>query len=125
MLEFVRESSAPRVVPQEPEGDLDEAHAAIWRAVRHLFPRNAEVTQSDYGYLMVSWRMPARRGGSHHAAPIVIHIEPGLMLALWASEGEDRQEIAALQVDTVREALAGYDPDSRIPTCDMIVLGDG
>lgn len=105
--------------------DLDEPHRAVWSAVRHLFPTHAFVTQTDAGYMMVTWTMrDGRRNCTHFAAPLVIRMEPGLLLALWTCEEEDRIEIACAQAETVRQALYDYDPHSRVPTCGVIVLGD-
>ena len=127
MLETVRERAAPyRLLRDEPEWQvLDEPHAAIWEAVRQLFPRHALVTQTDYGYMMVSWSLEGRRPGSRHmAAPVIIRIRPGLLLALWTCDPEARDAIAREQEATLREALAGYNPHSRVPTCGVIELGD-
>jgi hypothetical protein len=135
MLQLVRTIAEPRLGPPQPKpipaarpqwDDLDEAHAALWDALHHLFPSHANVTQTDYGCLMVSWLVrDAKRGCTHYAAPVIIRIEAGLLLALWTCGEEDRRMIAQLQEAEVAAALAGYDPHSRIPTCGVIVLGDG
>jgi hypothetical protein len=124
MLELVR-SNAPRYSPRyEPAwDDLDEAHAAVWDAIRPLFPPQAMADQTDYGVLVVSWQIRGRRS-SHFAAPVIVRIDPGLLVALWTCDEESRREIAMLQVDAVREALDGYDPHSRIPTCGVVQLGE-
>ena len=129
MLELVRSPTLPtppRIARYEPAWDeLDEAHAAIWDAVRHLFPEHAMVDQADYGCLVVSWAIgKGRRSGTHFAAPVMIRIDPGLLLALWTCDEESRRDIANLQVDAVREALDSYDPHSRIPSCGVILLGE-
>ncbi|MEJ6023171.1 hypothetical protein [Ramlibacter sp. PS4R-6] len=126
MLELVRSSPQPRIARYDPAwDDLDEAHAAVWDAVRHLFPAHAMVDQADYGCLVVSWllREGARRA-SHFAAPVVIRIEPGLLLALWTCDEESRRDIASLQAAIVEEALDSYDPHSRETRCGVIVLGE-
>jgi hypothetical protein len=128
MPQLVHARPGPQLTPQpEPwSRDLDEPHAAVWDAVRHLFPAHADVTQANHGCMVITWlvRDPQRRS-THYAAPLIIRIEPGLLLALWTCGATERRAIAGLQEETVREAIAQYDPHSRIPTCDMIVLGDG
>jgi hypothetical protein len=117
-------------VPARDAGasELDEPHRAIWRAIRHLFPAQAMVDQTDYGCMVVSWPLRSgRRGGRaavHFAAPIVIRLEPGLMLALWTCDPAERDQIAREQEPVVREHLAAYDPHARVPTCGVIVLGE-
>jgi len=130
MLELVRESTASRapVHPTSVHVDdhawgLDEPLQAIWGAIRHLFPAHAMVNQVDHGCLLVSWSLRARRRGTHFAAPIIIRVDSGLLLALWTCDAEEREQIADIQVETVSDALAGYDPHSRVPTCGVIVLG--
>lgn len=126
MLQFVRPGTPPRIARFVPVWeDLDEVHDAVWQALRPLFPRNAMVDQTDYGSLLVSWELQgSRRKGTHFAAPVMIRIGPGLLVALWTCDGEDRHDIAQHQVETVRDALAAYDPHSRIPSCGVIQLGD-
>ena len=105
--------------------ELDEAHGAIWEAVRHLFPAHAMADQADYGCLLVSWALKGgRKNPSHFAAPVIIRIEPGLLLALWTCDEESRRDIAALQAEIVSDALATYDPHSRVPSCGVICLGE-
>ena len=129
MLELVREHTAARTLARPEREDeawrLDEPHRAVWDAIRHLFPTHAMANQVDHGCLLVSWTLrDGRRACTHFAAPVMIRIGPGLLLALWTCGREERREIAALQAETVRDALAGYDPHSRIPTCGVIQLGD-
>ena len=129
MLELVREHTAARALAKAEREDeasrLDEPHRAVWDAIGHLFPAHAMANQVDHGCLLVSWSLrDGRRACTHFAAPIIIRIGPGLMLALWTCGREERREIAALQAETVREALTGYDPHSRVPTCGVIQLGD-
>jgi hypothetical protein len=83
------------------------------------------VDQADHGCMVVSWKLrePMRKG-THFAAPVMIRIEPGLLLALWTCDGESRRDIAQLQVETVRNALATYEPRSRVPSCGVILLGE-
>jgi hypothetical protein len=126
MLELVRTRAEPRrVVREEPDRAIDEPHAAVWDAIRHFFPAHAMVTQTDYGYMLVSWSLRGdRRASTHFAAPIVIRIEPGLLLALWTCDPEDRESIAREQAECVREQLAGYDPRARVPTCGVVIIGE-
>jgi hypothetical protein len=109
---------------REPDASvLDEAHMAVWDAVRHLFPADAAVTQTDYGRLVVSWPIEGLTC-THFAAPVLMRIEPGLLLALWTCEPDERELITMAFEPIVRTHLAGYDPHSRIPTCGVIVLGN-
>lgn len=126
MLDLVRAQNQARLARFEPAWeDLDDAHAAVWEAIRHLFPTRAMVDQTDYGCLVISWPVrEARRVSSHFAAPVIIRIEPGLLLALWTCDGESRRDIANLQVHRVEEGLEAYDPFSRVPRCGVIVLGE-
>ena len=103
--------------------DLDDAHAAIWDEIRPLFPAQAMADQTDYGVLLVSWPLRGARS-FHFAAPVIVRIDPGLLVALWSCDDAGRREIAMLQVDAVREALDRYDPYSRIPTCGVVRLGE-
>jgi hypothetical protein len=125
MLELVR-TRTERAVARIVSWDLDEPHEAVWQGIRHLFPAHATPTQADCGILLVSWTLrDGRRACTQWAAPILIRIEPGLLLALWTCDPEERVAIACLQADTVRDGLDDYDPHSRMPTCGVIVLGDG
>lgn len=129
MLELARSPTPSQSHLPAPSGDescaLDEAHAAVWQAIRHLFPREAMVDQADYGCLLVSWQMRgARRGSRHFAAPIIIRIEQGLLLALWTCDEGCRGEIAGLLAADVAEALQDYDPRSRVPRCGVVLLGE-
>jgi len=129
MLELVREHTQARTIARhvhvDEAWDLDEPHRAVWEAIRRLFPAHAMVDQVDHGCLLVSWTLrEGRRGGAQFAAPVMIRIGAGLLLALWTCEGVLRREIAAQQAEVVGEALACYDPHSRIPSCGVILLGD-
>jgi hypothetical protein len=114
-----------RIRWQEPaESTLDEAHLAVWEAIRHLFPSRAIVNQTDDGWLMVTWAIEGLLA-SHFAAPVMIRIQPGLLLALWTCDDADDRDAIARSLELVVAAhLAGYDPASRIPTCGVIVLGE-
>lgn len=129
MLELVREHTASRTrapvhVNDDDGWGLDKPHQALWDAVRHLFPPEAMVDQVDHGCLLISWPLRSLRGSTHFAAPIVIRVASGLLLALWTCGRMERREIASLQVETVKQALSAYDPYSRMPTCGVIELGD-
>lgn len=130
LLDTVRSRAARRPAPL-PEADtsaLDEPLRAVWRAVSHLFPAHAMVDQADCGCLVVSWLLHGEghrtQHGSHFAAPVILRLQPGLLLALWTCDPALREEIAREQEPIVREQLAGYEPRSRVPTCGVIVLGD-
>lgn len=109
---------------REPETTtLDDAHAAVWEAVRHLFPTHAIASQTDYGRLMVSWEIEGLTC-THFAAPVLMRVEPGLLLALWTCKPDEREIITMEFEPIVRAHLAGYDPVSRVPTCRVVVLGN-
>jgi hypothetical protein len=110
--------------PRRPAG-LDAAHAAVWDAISHLFPPHAMVNQTDEGYLVISWTLPGALGRcARFAAPLMIRIEPALLLALWTTDVIERKAIARLQARVVRRELTEYDPLARIPTARVIVLGE-
>lgn len=105
--------------------DLDDAHGAVWAAISHLFPPNAMVDQAGDGYMVISWALPGARGRTlQFAAPVMIRLEPALLLALWTPNLLERRSIARLQARIVREELAAYEPLARIPTAPVIVLGE-
>ena len=109
---------------REPDTSaLDEAHLAVWDAVRHLFPAHAIVCQTDHGRLMVTWAIEGLTS-THFAAPVLMRIEPGLLLALWTCEPDERELITMEFEPVVRAQLANHDPQSRVPTCGVIVLGN-
>ena len=126
MLQLVRSQTPPPPARLQPAwDDLDEAHAAVWEALSPLFPAHAMVDQTDYGCLVISWSLAeGRLSGAHFAAPVIVRITPGLLVALWTCDEDTRREIAQMQVQTVEEALRSYDPTSRVPRCGVIVLGD-
>lgn len=130
MLELFRSQATPYFASRAPRyepawDDLDDAHGAVWEAIKHLFPENAMVDQTDYGCLVVSWALGGRgHRASHFAQPVIIRIAPGLLVALWACDEEGRRDIANLQADPVGEALETYDPHSRVPSCGVIELGE-
>jgi hypothetical protein len=125
MVELVGTDPQQRAARREPAlDDLDDAHAIVWQAIRHLFPGRAMVDQTDYGCLLVSWTLRGARPGSRHfAAPVIIRIETGLLLALWTCDAASRADIADLVAADVAEALQSYDPRSREPRCGVILLG--
>jgi hypothetical protein len=126
MQDLVRARTAHRPERDAAAWDLDDPHVAVWQSIRHLFPRHACATQTDYGCMLVSWTLrDGKVASTQWAAPIIIRMQQGLLLALWTCEAEDRIAIAALQAEAVREALYDYNPHSRVPTCGVIVLGDG
>lgn len=126
MLDLVASPSTPSLSRFDVGWDeLDVAHAAIWDAISELFPAHAMVDQTDYGCLVISWSIrKGGRGGTHFAAPVIIRITPGLLVALWTSDDEGRRSIAQAQAQVVDEALRLYEPTSRVPSCGVITLGD-
>jgi hypothetical protein len=106
------------------EPSLDPVHQSQWEAIRSLFPNHAMADQPEAGLLLVTWTIRGRRRALHYAAPVMLKIDSGLLLALWASDEEERAQIAGAQRDTVEAALANYDPASRVVTMPMIVLGE-
>jgi hypothetical protein len=126
MLELVRSHTKPRMARYEfAWHGLDEAHGAVWQAIRDLFPSHAMADQTDYGCLLISWSLrDGRRACTHFAAPVIVRIAPGLLVALWTCDEQSRRDIAELQAQIVSDALADYDPHSRVPSCGVIVLGE-
>lgn len=113
----------------EPQVDtnamqLDPPHAAIWGAVRHLFPKHAQAIQLPNGTLAISWAV-RHQSGAHHemATPITVRLEPGLMASLREADDEQRKAIAAQQEAVFRAGLMGYDPFVAMPSARVIVLG--
>jgi len=125
MVETVLERAQQLAFSETTPWDLDEPHAAMWQALRNFFPSHAIPTQTDCGYMMVSWKLHDSFPSSSWAAPIMIRIRPGLLLALWTCDPEARIDIACAEAESVHEALYDYDPHSRVSTCDVIELGDG
>jgi hypothetical protein len=83
------------------------------------------VNQVDHDLLLVSWSLrDGRHACSHFSAPVLIRIGSGLLVALGTCERQERRRIAALQLETVQEALFDYDAHSRVPTCGVITLGE-
>lgn len=120
----LRAEFPPPLDADDASPGLDDAHLAVWDAVRHLFPAHAMVDQTGHGYLLVSWTMPGRRpGATYYAAPVILRIDAGLLLALWTTGPVERKAIARLQERTVRQALADHEPSSRVPTLGVVELG--
>ena len=111
--------------PAEPRGKLmGAAHAAIWDAMRHLFPRHAQAIELPNGTLAISWSV-AHQAGSHYdmATPITVRLEPDLMQSLTLADAEQRKRIATHQEASFRAGLMGYDPYAAVPSARVIVLG--
>jgi len=125
---MLQQSTAPvlrQVDKVQNSAAMDAADAAVWDAIRHLFPPHAMVDQTDDGGMVISWTLHETRGRSaRFAAPLLIRIEPALLLALWTPDLIERKTIARLQARVVRRELTGYDPLARIPTARVIVLGE-
>jgi len=127
MLELARERiEARRASREDNETSMDEPHAAIWQAVRHLFPRSAVVTQTDHDCMMITWLLERDFDScARFAAPVMIRLLPGLLLALWTCDPDERHAIAMEQEFDVSEQLADYDANTRTPRYGMVVLGEG
>lgn len=123
MLQAILDTLARRPPPHRIV-DLDAARMLLWKAIQHLFPAHAEVTQTDNGAIAITWAMRSEGSGRRgFSAPILIRPEPGLILALWTSAPADRQRIAEMQEMDVRLGLFGYEPDETLPRARVIVLG--
>lgn len=103
---------------------LGPANAAIWDAVRHLFPLHAQAIQLPNGSLAISWSV-AGQAGAHYdmATPITVRLEPDLMESLKMVDTDQRKRIAAHQEAAFRAGLMGYDPYAAVPSARVIVLG--
>ena len=110
--------------PAAPENVLGLAQAAIWAAVRHLFPPHAQAIQLPTGTLAISWPMRGQAGSQlEMATPITVRLEPELAQLLRDADPEQRERMAARQEPQFREGLIGYDPFTDIPRARVVVLG--
>jgi hypothetical protein len=103
---------------------MEPPHAAIWEAVRHLFPQHAQAIQLTNGTLAISWAVKHETGARHEmATPISVRLEPALEASLREADPEQRKYIATQQEATFRAGLMGYDPYAAVPSARVIVLG--
>ena len=103
---------------------LEPPHAAIWEAVRHLFPKHAQAIQLPNGTLAISWAVKHQSGAYHEmATPITVRLEPGLAATMLAADDARRKAIATEQEAVFRAGLMGYDPYAAVPSARVIVLG--
>lgn len=108
----------------EDRSGIEPAHAAIWDAVRHLFPPHAQAIQLPNGTLAISWSVPRHQGSLYEmATPISVRLEPELQERLRLANGVQRQRLAAQQEEAFRAGLLGYDPCTDVPKARVIVLG--
>ena len=113
----------------EPAGDSDRtmmgpAQAAIWEALRHLFPLHAQAVQLPNGTLAISWAVPQHEGALYEmATPISVRLDPHLEERLRLAGAEERKRIAAQQESMFRAGLMGYDPATDVPKARVITLG--
>jgi len=110
---------------EEDRTPMEPAHAAIWDAVRHLFPLHAQAIQLPNGTLAISWSVPHQSGTYYEmATPITVRMEPELEQSLkMASDDDQRKRIATSQEAAFRAGLMGYDPATDVPKARVIVLG--
>jgi hypothetical protein len=103
---------------------MDPARAAVWQAVRHLFPLHAKAIQLPNGTLAISWSIASQPDALYDmAAPITVRLEPALVEQLRMANPEQRKRIAAQQEAAFRAGLVGYDPFTVVPRARVIVLG--
>jgi hypothetical protein len=103
---------------------MDAARAALWEAVRHLFPPHAQAIQLPTGSLAISWAVARHAGASTEmATPITVRLEPDLEQSLLTADAEQRRRIAVTQEPEFRAGLMGYDPFTDVPRARVIVLG--
>lgn len=103
---------------------LDPVRAAIWAAVRHLFPVHARAIQMNSGTLAISWSIANQPDAVYDmATPITIRLEPELVEQMRLATAEQRKRIASHQEAAFRAGLVGYDPFTTVPRARVIVLG--
>ncbi|MDB5875191.1 MAG: hypothetical protein JWQ07_4633 [Ramlibacter sp.] len=120
-IAWLRDTEPP---PEIDNTLMEAAHAAIWDAVRHLFPRHAQAIQLPNGSLAISWSV-AHQAGAHYdmATPITVRLEPDLIDSLTLADPEQRKRIATHQEAAFRAGLMGYDPYAAVPSARVIILG--
>ena len=103
---------------------MGPAQAAIWDAMRHLFPLHAQAVQLPNGTLAISWAVPRHEGALYEmATPISVRLDPHLEERLRLAGDEERKRIAAQQETMFRAGLMGYDPATDVPKARVITLG--
>ena len=113
----------------EPAGDSDRtmmgpAQAAIWEAVRHLFPLHAQAIQLPNGTLAISWAVPRHESALYEmATPISVRLDPQLEERLRLAGEDERKRIAGQQEMSFRAGMMGYDPATDVPKARVITLG--
>lgn len=103
---------------------MDDIRATCWEAIRHLFPPNAVAIALEHGDLLISWKTnddPFRP--NKRSAPIYLRFDPGLVDTLRLASAEQRELLAAREVETVKAGLWGYQPDDPPHKARFIVLG--
>jgi hypothetical protein len=121
---WFREADPPPSPPARPTSVLDPVRAAIWQAVRHLFPSHAKAIQLPNGSLAISWSVANQPDALHEmATPINIRLEPDLVERLRFANPEQRKRIATHQESAFRAGLVGYNPFTDVPRARVIVLG--
>lgn len=119
-----KELDDPVAKPVRPTSVLDPVRAAIWQAVRHLFPSHAKAIQLPNGSLAISWSVANQPDALHEmATPINIRLEPELVERLRFANHEQRKRIATHQEAAFRAGLVGYNPFTDVPRARVIVLG--
>ncbi|MES2634261.1 MAG: hypothetical protein V4669_14920 [Pseudomonadota bacterium] len=127
-IAWLREGSTPEeaAAPPARTSSLDPARAAIWAAVRHLFPPHAQAIQLPTGTLAISWpisKQQHRDARYEMATPITVRLEPDLLESLNVATAEQRKRIASNQEAAFRAGMIGYDPYTAVPKARVIVLG--
>ncbi|MEP6791132.1 MAG: STAS/SEC14 domain-containing protein [Ramlibacter sp.] len=122
-ITWLRESKLPSGEPATGASPMEPAHAALWDAMRHLFPLHAQAIQLPNATLAISWATSEPGAVYDMAVPITVRLEPQLMESLLAADDEQRKRIAADQETAFRAGLMGYDPYSAVPRARVIVLG--
>jgi hypothetical protein len=124
-LAWLRDEMPPTA--QNPGADpepMDPVRAAVWQALRHLFPPDAQAIQLPSGTLAIAWAIASRTGGADGLAkPLTIRLEPELLEQMRLATPEQRQRMAEHQEPAFRAGLMGYDPYSDVPSARVIVLG--
>ena len=120
-IAWLRETETPS---DSDRALMGPAQAAIWDAVRHLFPVHAQAIQLPNGTLAISWAVPRQEGALYEmATPISVRLDPQLEKQLRLAGADERKRIAAEQETSFRAGLLGYNPATDVPKARVITLG--
>jgi hypothetical protein len=103
---------------------MDEIRGEMWEALRHLFPENAVALALENGDVLISWKTNDDPFHPHkRTSPIYLRFDPLLIERMRSASPNQRQLIAAAQVDTVKAGLWGYQSDDEVHSARFIGVG--